>query len=337
MQASEATVCVVIAARNAAGTVDAAIRSALGQAEVAEVIVVDDASTDGTQMVARQSDDGSDRLRILRLEENHGPAFARNRAIAASCAPLIGILDADDVFLPGRFAPLLACDDWDFIADDIVFIGQSDLPLDEHAVERAAGPPFFLDLAGFVDGNVSRRGAERGEIGFLKPVMRRAFLADHGLAYREELRLGEDYDLYARALLCGARYKVLPDCGYAAVVRPDSLSGRHRTEDLFRLWQADRAILELGGASLPAAARRALGRHERQTRAKHALRRFLDTKAAAGLPAATMEALGDPRTLPSTVKVSSPTSWLRSGGRGPLRTASCALCSAPADPRVSIA
>ena len=30
--------------------------------------------------------------------------------------------------------------------------------------------------------------------------MRRAFLERHGLAYDETMRLGEDYDLYARAL-----------------------------------------------------------------------------------------------------------------------------------------
>ncbi|TIR69420.1 MAG: glycosyltransferase, partial [Mesorhizobium sp.] len=44
-------VCVIIAARNAARTIPVAIASALREPEVAEVVVVDDASTDDTQNV----------------------------------------------------------------------------------------------------------------------------------------------------------------------------------------------------------------------------------------------------------------------------------------------
>ena len=106
--------------------------------------------------------------------------------------------------------------------------------------------------------------------------MRRAFLDAHGLRYNEELRLGEDYDLYARALAHGARYKVVHGCGYAAVVRPDSLSGRHKTRDLERLYEADRAIL--AWPAMSAAAAKALRRHERHARGRYELRRFLDAK-----------------------------------------------------------
>ena len=101
MAPSDNTVCAVIAACNAAATVGAAVASALAEIEVGEVVVVDDASSDGTDRAARAADDGSGRLRIIRLDKNHGPAFARNQAIAASRSPLIAVLDADDVFLPG--------------------------------------------------------------------------------------------------------------------------------------------------------------------------------------------------------------------------------------------
>ncbi len=296
----ENDVCVIIAAKNAADTIATAIRSALREPEVVEVVVVDDGSTDATNVAANEANDGTDRLNVLRFEQNRGPSFARNQAIAASQAPLLSILDADDFFLPGRFRNLLASDDWDFIADNIVFVGEGRaLPADEE-IERFAAGPFFLDLTGFVQGNISRRGAERGEIGFLKPVMRRAFLADHGLSYREEMRLGEDYDLYVRALVKGARYKVIHNCGYGAVVRPNSLSGRHRTEDLKRLYEADRAILAASN-SLPSQAIAALNQHESHVRAKYELRRFLDQKAEAGLAAAGARALTNPFALPAIV------------------------------------
>lgn len=293
----QGAVCVIIAAKNAAHTISRAIGSALREPQVAEVIVVDDGSTDETAAVSIGCDDGTGRLQVLTLPVNRGPAFARNHAIANSAAPLIAILDADDFFLRGRFDSLLETDDWDFVADNILFIDVRRAEFAEPDVPRFAAEPRFLDLAGFVEGNISKRGKQRGEIGFLKPLMRRSFLDSHGLRYNEDLRLGEDYDFYARALARGARYKIIHACGYGAVVRSDSLSGRHRTIDLMRLYEADRAILDLPGLSRQAAA--ALRRHERHIRARYELRRFLDIKSGAGLSAAVSYALAKPAALPA--------------------------------------
>ncbi|MFU0504480.1 glycosyltransferase family 2 protein [Pseudaminobacter sp. NGMCC 1.201702] len=291
-------VCVIIAAKNAAGTISRAIVSALRETRVCEVVVVDDGSSDGTAETSRAADDGSKRLKVLSLDSNQGPAFARNHAIAHSSAPLIAILDADDFFLKGRFDLLVDGDDWDFVADNIVFIDARGA-LTEPDMPAFAAEPRYLDLAGFIEGNISRRGASRGEIGFLKPVMRRAFLEAHALRYREDLRLGEDYELYTRALIKGARYKIVHSCGYGAVVRPDSLSGRHRTLDLKRLYEADREILASPG--LPKEAAELLRRHERHIRSRHDLRHFLDLKTKHGIWRAGLHALANPTTLPAVV------------------------------------
>jgi len=295
---SNPDVCVIIAAKNAADTIARAIRSALRETRVAEVIVVDDGSNDETADVSSQTDDGTGRLKILMLAANRGPAFARNHAIANSLAPLIAILDADDFFLKGRFDRLLKGDDWDFVADNIVFVDAKNSSAEPDIPEFAADPR-FLDLDGFIEGNISKRGASRGEIGFLKPVMRRAFLDEHRLRYREELRLGEDYDLYARALVRGARYKIVHSCGYGAVVRADSLSGQHRTLDLKRLYEADRLIL--ASPDLPSQAAQLLRRHERHVRGRYELRHFLDIKSDAGLGQAALYALTHPAALPAIV------------------------------------
>lgn len=290
--------CVIIAAKNAAPTIARAIRSALRERNVAEVVVVDDGSDDATAQTALAAGDGSGRLSVLQLDRNRGPAFARNHAIAHSRAPLIAILDADDFFLKGRFDRLVDGEDWDFVADNILFLDARG-DLSEPDMPETAAEPRELDLAGFIEGNISRRGASRGEIGFLKPVMRRAFLDRHGLRYNEELRLGEDYELYARALVCGARYRIVHHCGYGAVVRQDSLSGLHRTLDLKRLYEADRALL--ASAALPRQAAALLRRHERHIRGRYELRRFLDVKAQGGLIAAARHALARPSALPAIV------------------------------------
>lgn len=192
---------------------------------------------------------------------------------------------------------MLSQEGWDFIADNIAFIDAAQAANAQASIDRFAPAPRLIDLVGFIEGNISRRGVRRGEIGFLKPLMRRAFLDQHGLRYNETLRLGEDYDLYARALAKGARYKIIHSCGYAAVVRGDSLSGSHRTIDLKRLYEADRAIL--AGNKLSNDAEAALRRHERHIRDRYELRHFLDLKNQRGFARAISYALTHPAALPA--------------------------------------
>jgi glycosyltransferase involved in cell wall biosynthesis len=93
-------VSVVIPAYNSARTVRPAIDSALAQTmNDLEVIVVDDGSTDGTAEVARAVDDR--RVNVL-VQENAGAAAARNTAIAAASGRYVGLLDADDLWLPHK-------------------------------------------------------------------------------------------------------------------------------------------------------------------------------------------------------------------------------------------
>lgn len=93
----------MIPAFNAESTIRAAVESALQQTRPAlEVIVADDASTDGTIGVLDGISDP--RLRVLRSSENRGPAVARNSAMAVARGDLIACLDADDMATPYRLA-----------------------------------------------------------------------------------------------------------------------------------------------------------------------------------------------------------------------------------------
>lgn len=89
--------------------------------------------------------------------------------------------------------------------------------------------------------------------------MRRSFFERHGLRYQEHMRLGEDYELYARALGLGATLLLVPAQGYVSVVRANSLSGCHSEEDLRQLRDCN-----IGLAALPrlnAEDKKALRRH----------------------------------------------------------------------------
>lgn len=63
------------------------------------------------------------------------------------------------------------------------------------------------------------------------------------------MRLGEDYDLYARALSLGAKMRLIPWTGYVSVMRSNSLSLNHDRRDLAALAAADDRLLASGRIS----------------------------------------------------------------------------------------
>src|SRR5262249_43994849 len=146
------------------------------------------------------------------------------------------VLDADDFFGEGRLERMFAAADgarsgsadWDLLADDIVFCTEMTA---KSAFGRLLpddfGAPRTIDLAEFIDGNLPRADRYRRELGFLKPIIRRATAERLGVRYDERLWLGEDVLYYARLLVGGAVFRVVGACGYHAVQHPASLSARH--------------------------------------------------------------------------------------------------------------
>ena len=266
---SDGMVDVIIAAWNRADTIERAVLSALAEPEVARVIVVDDASTDDTAGRAASVEGGAERVIVIRQNVNTGPAAARNKALEAAKSPWVAILDGDDYFEPGRIARLLAySSEQDFIADDLLQIPEGGIGHDKPKPMLSERPfePWRCDFETFVLGNVSRPGRNRKELGFFKPLIRRSFIEEHRLRYEEDLRLGEDYALYAKALALGARFLITPALGYVSVLRAGSLSGRHSKQDLERLRESDRRLEGL--PNLSAAERRALSKHYRSVDAR---------------------------------------------------------------------
>lgn len=99
-------VSVVIAAYNAAATIGETLDSVLAQTHAdIEVIVCDDASTDGTADIVRGYSDP--RVVLLRNEENLGPGPSRDRVIRCASGQWIALVDADDVLHHDRIHRLL--------------------------------------------------------------------------------------------------------------------------------------------------------------------------------------------------------------------------------------
>lgn len=296
----QATITVIIAAYNAEATIARAVRSALAEPEVAEVVVVDDASRDGTLAAARMADDGSGRLKVLAQDANAGPAAARNRAIAASTAPWMTVLDADDFLLPGRMKGLLeGTGAADLVADDMWQVPEDNVDGPRHSlINNRMQLPRAISLQDFVLSNVSSTMRERTELGFIKPLMRRGLLAQHGIAYKENMRLGEDYELYTRALAHGARMVLLPAQGYVSVVRPNSLSARHTEHDLLQLRDCNLELAKI--PSLTAEDKAALHRHYLSVDCRLQWRRMISAVKARN-PVAALKCLLRPWPVPAYV------------------------------------
>ncbi|MCX7429151.1 MAG: glycosyltransferase family 2 protein [Planctomycetia bacterium] len=90
---------VVIPAFNAASTILEAVESVMSQTlPPAEVIVVDDGSTDNTASVVSAM---TGPVRLIR-QTNRGPGAATTAGVATVATPLLATLDADDLWLPEK-------------------------------------------------------------------------------------------------------------------------------------------------------------------------------------------------------------------------------------------
>lgn len=96
-------ISVIVPARNAAGTLEACVRSVLASGfPPLEVLIVDDASSDDTpRILARLARDHPGRVCGFRLPSPCGPAAARNHGARQAQGEALFFLDSDTVLLPG--------------------------------------------------------------------------------------------------------------------------------------------------------------------------------------------------------------------------------------------
>jgi glycosyltransferase involved in cell wall biosynthesis len=101
MTAADPLLSVIISTHNRAALVGDALRSVLEQsADRLELIVVDDGSSDHTAEVVQAF---GALVRYLR-QDNAGPAAARNHGVRLARGAVLGFLDDDDLWAPGRLS-----------------------------------------------------------------------------------------------------------------------------------------------------------------------------------------------------------------------------------------
>lgn len=235
----------VVATCNVAPFIAEALQSALDQAGVrVEVIVVDDASSDGTVDIVRKLARRDPRVLVLELPENRGPSHARNLAIANSSGRWIAILDGDDTIAPDRSRSLIALAEAagaDVVADNYARMTVDGRATGETMLGRD-GDDFaiLINATAYIRGNIMFD--RRARLGALKPMVRAEFLRRHDLRMPEALSFAEDFIFCLACLRHGARLAVSSVRSYRYRMRSGSLSWRIGRAELAGI---DRALVGL--------------------------------------------------------------------------------------------
>jgi glycosyltransferase involved in cell wall biosynthesis len=218
---------IIIAAKNAEPFIHIALASALNQTMTdLEVIVINDGSSDATAEVVRRFQHSDSRVILLDNPQSLGVSAARNRGLDIAKGDWIAVLDADDAFALDRLATMIEQAEernLDLLADNMLF-----RELGTSAAGHVAYPNDWmtdtrhLTLADLLERD--RPGSEHPMFGYIKPLMRRRFLNDARLRYRDDVWCAEDFLLYAEAILKGAAFGVTNDPLYIRYWRAGSLS-----------------------------------------------------------------------------------------------------------------
>jgi glycosyltransferase involved in cell wall biosynthesis len=302
-----ARVSVIIAARNAAGTLSQALESVAMQTyRDWEAVVVDDASSDGTGELTAVL---GDRVRLVHNDTPLGPAAARNRGVEHASSELIATLDADDLWLPTYLERQIA------VYDQAVANGR---PVALVCCDAELLGPRGPELERWSDrvklpGRVTLDVLLRENVVYNSVLMSRAAFVEHG-GYEVSLVGVEDFDLWVRVAEV-SEIAVNQELLATYRLRPDSLSAHTARMAAGTSLVYDRALAR-GRLS---AAQRLVARRQRR------LHDLLERRAqvTAAREAGRSAALAGLRLAPLTARVAleHPERWALWLRHGPRRAA----------------
>jgi glycosyltransferase involved in cell wall biosynthesis len=193
---SDSRIAVVIPVYHAQFLAEA-LQSVFAQTRPAdEVIVVDDGSPEREAVRAAVAEYRG-RVRLVE-QPNQGAAAARNHGLALATAPLVGLLDADDRWLPDflaeQYAVLERQPAVDLVYCDGLVIGNT----------RMAGQHFMRSCPSRGDVTLESLLAQRCTVLLSGVLARREALVRTG-GFDLTLRRGQDFDLWLRMAYNGAR------------------------------------------------------------------------------------------------------------------------------------
>ncbi len=229
-------VSAVMAVRNRAHLMDAAISSVLAQDDPDfELIIVDDGSSDRSWVLAQQWARRDPRIWPLRMPRPSGISAVRNRALAVARGEYLATCDSDDLCRPHRFRVL-----------------RNYLDARPDAVGAGGGIRCFTDdpdADGWLpDWNFGLRDA-RIPFPFPASLLRTRAVRRVG-GYDETLPVAEDLDLAYRLATIG-ELAMLPDVVVDYRIHPGNVSAQRRIRERANLRAQLRGLRSMRGRFSP--------------------------------------------------------------------------------------
>lgn len=156
-----------------------------------ELIVIDDASTDGTASILAEYQARDPRIRVLTNAENRGVAANLNVGLRLARGELIARMDGDDICLPERLRAQVEFLD---AHPDHVLVGAACRTID------AEGRVRKTDIEATETWEFSWISLFRPPLVHASAMFRAWLVREKGLYYNEQYRAAEDFDFWIRML-----------------------------------------------------------------------------------------------------------------------------------------
>lgn len=233
MSQSNFAISVVMPSFNCGEFLGEAITSALRQSPgPAEILVIDDGSTDETPTVVATF---GDRVRLVSIPHSGRPATPRNVGLRLATSDIVAFHDADDVMLPGKLGdaagvfsthPEVAMLFTDFQQiDERGELVRSSYLREYRAFRAVLRPSTLPDVFLAAGGDIFEQLLRANFIGTPGVVVRRDLVVGLG-GFDESLANGDDVDLWYRLSRSGPMMAFVDRPSFAYRMRSGSVTSR---------------------------------------------------------------------------------------------------------------
>lgn len=219
-----ALVSVIVPLYNKAATVERAVNSILQQTYTnLEIIIVNDGSTDGSDIAVRRQYSDK-RIRVID-QPNQGPGAARNTGIKASRGEYVAFLDADDSWYPSFID---ACVNWLGGHPEYALVGtmyfewSRQMDMTGHWARRGVVPGVYE-----ITGDMDSGKAEELILFFraCNSMLKSHAAKQYGMFYENRCISGEDTIFFIRVML-NEKFGIIKDLGECHHSESASLSNK---------------------------------------------------------------------------------------------------------------
>lgn len=194
-----------------------------------EALVIDDGSTDDTQVIAKRLAQHDGRIKYY-YQRRRGVSAARNLGIAQASGEYLLFLDGDDLITPCKLAEHVSlmkrCEWVDICYSDVYYFRNGDttkLFFSKRGNKRwmikssGSGYPFIREFV------------KKNRFTIHSPLVRKTFLISRKLQFDESLRHNEDWDFWLKCIFEGGNIHYVANPVAYSLVRVHAQSASYRS------------------------------------------------------------------------------------------------------------